>query len=97
MQALTASSCSFFRGVRLQAPPRRQQIAVSTRVVAEKAETRASDFRQMTNEEIDAEVKLAKTSLFLDFRIKQRLPQVSLSEFELHYSAEQKLNSGLAL
>lgn len=79
MQALAASHCSFCRGARLQQVQRRQQTVLSTRAVAERAETSASDFRRLTNEEIDQQVQEAKASLFIDFRYQQKRSQVRLT------------------
>lgn len=72
MQVLASSQCSFHRGTCLQrarAQPVRQAAAQQCTVA--KAKTKASDFRRLTNEQIDEEVIDAQVSLYLDFRYAQ--------------------------
>ena len=79
MQVLASSQCSFHKGVCLQrarAQPARQA-AVKQCVVAKA--TKASDFRRLTEDEIDEQVQAAKKSLLLDFRVPQVRAQVRLA------------------
>ena len=90
MQALAPTQCRFCTGSRLQHAPRPQHVVYSTRAVAQRAATKAADFRRLTNEEIDQEVQDAKASLFLEFRVPQKRSQVAIN---LSYYSHHAPNS----
>ena len=76
MQMLASSQCSLYQGVCLQrsyAQPARQ--AAAKQCIVAKA-SKASDFRRLTEDEIDEQVQAAKKSLMLDFRVPQVRAQV---------------------
>ena len=78
MQVLASSRCSFHKGGCLQqsrAQPARQ--AAAKQSIVAKA-SKASDFRRLTDDEIDVQVQAAKKSLLVDFRVPQVRSQVSL-------------------
>ena len=78
MQLLASSRCSFHKGGFLQqsrAQPARQ--AAAKQSIVAKA-SKASDFRRLTDDEIDVQVQAAKKSLLVDFRVPQVRSQVSL-------------------
>lgn len=76
MQTLPASRCHFCKGaiLRQQRPQARQQAALQACVTAKA--TKASDFRRLSDEDIEQQVQDAKRSLLLDFRVKQVRSQV---------------------
>ena len=81
MQLLASSQCSFHKGACLQrsrAQPARQ--AAAKQCIVAKA-SKASDFRRLTEDEIDEQVQAAKKSLLLDFRVPQVRAQVSTLQY----------------
>lgn len=83
MQVLANTQCSFYTGTclqRVRAQPVRQ--AAAKQCIVAKAKTKASDFRRLTDEQIDEHVEDAQISLYHDFRCLQRQSRVSL-----HYAA----------
>lgn len=79
MQIIASSQCCFHKGACLQrsrAQPARQ--AAAKQCIVAKA-SKASDFRRLTEDEIDEQVQAAKKSLLLDFRVPQVRAQVSLA------------------
>lgn len=84
MQALANTQCSFYTGTclqRVRAQPVRQ--AAAKQCIVAKAKTKASDFRRLTDEQIDEHVEDAQISLYHDFRTMQRQSRVSLHYAQL--------------
>ena len=89
MQGLANIQCSFYTGARLQgarAQPARQ--AAAKQCIVAKAKTKASDFRRLTDEQIDEHVEDAQISLYHDFRSLQRQSRVSLHYAELQLPSD---------
>lgn len=81
MQLLASSQCCFHKGAGLQrsrTQPARQ--AAAKQCIVAKA-SKASDFRRLTEDEIDEQVQAAKKSLFVDFRVPQIRAQVSTLQY----------------